>query len=134
MDRRELRTFALPRIRNVRASKTRFRRPADFSIGRFLEQSFGVFTKPAKTKHLIRVVFDAFAAARVEERAWHPSQKIKQLQDGGIELSLTLGNLEDIERWILSWGNHARVIAPPELKQRIAKTVSELANAYGDGA
>src|SRR5438105_13553794 len=30
IDRRELRTFALPRIRNVRASKTRFRRPADF--------------------------------------------------------------------------------------------------------
>src|SRR5205085_5129969 len=79
-------------------------------------------------------LYYAFAAARVEERAWHPSQKIKQLQDGGIELSLTLGNLEDIERWILSWGNHARVIAPPELKQRIAKTVSELANAYGNGA
>src|SRR5438045_7848065 len=93
MDRRELRTFALPRIRNVRASKTSFRRPADFSIGPFLNQTFGVFTKPAKTKHLIRVVFDAFAAARVEERKCQPSQKIKQLQDGGIELSLTLGNL-----------------------------------------
>ena len=42
MDRGELRTFALPRIRDVRVSKTRFKRPIDFSIGRFLEQSFGV--------------------------------------------------------------------------------------------
>jgi len=134
MDRRELRTFALPRIRNVRASKTRFRRPADFSISRFLDQSFGVFAKPTKTRHTVRILFDRFAAARVEERQWHPSQKIKQLREGGIELSLTLGNLEDIERWILSWGNHARVLAPPELKQRIAQTVSELADAYGNGA
>jgi hypothetical protein len=47
-----------------------------------------------------------------------------------IELSLTLSNLEEIERWILSWGTHARVIAPPELKERIAQTVSELAENY----
>src|SRR5438067_7875373 len=59
LDRRELRTFALPRIRNVRVSKTKFRRPIDFSIGRYLEQSFGVFAKPAKTKHTIHIAFDS---------------------------------------------------------------------------
>ena len=131
LDRRELRTFALPRIRNVRVSKTRFRRPMDFSIGRYLEQSFGVFARPTKTKHTIRIVFDAFAAPRIEERQWHPSQKVKQLPVGGIELCLTLGNLEEVERWILSWGPHARVLAPPDLKERIAKTVSALAGIYG---
>ncbi len=134
LDRGQLRTFALPRMRDVRVSKTRFRRPIDFSISRFLDQSFGVFAKPTKTRHTVRILFDAFAAARVGERQWHPSQKIKQLREGGIELSLTLGNVEEIERWILSWGNHARVLAPPELKQRIAETVSELADAYGNGA
>ena len=130
LDRGDLRTFALPRIRNVRVSKTRFRRPIDFSIGRFLEQSFGVFTKPTKTKQAIRIVFDSFAAPRIEERQWHPSQKIKQLRDGGIELSLTLGNLEDIERWVLSWGTHAQVLAPPALKERMAKTVAALSETY----
>ena len=134
LDRGQLRTFALPRMRDVRVSKSRFRRPIDFSIGRFLDQSFGVFAKPTKTRHTIRILFDAFAAARVEERQWHPSQKIKQLRDGWIELTVTLGNLEEVERWILSWGSHARVIGPSELKQRIAETVSELADAYGDGA
>ncbi len=130
LDRGDLRTFALPRIRNVRVSKTKFKRPIDFSIGRFLEQSFGVFTKPAKTKQLVRIMFDSFAAPRIEERQWHPSQKIKQMRVGKIELSLTLGNLEDIERWVLSWGSHAQVLAPPELKERIAKTVSMLADTY----
>jgi len=130
LDRGGLRTFALPRIRGVRVSKTRFRRPTDFSIGRYLGQSFGVYTSPAKTKHAIRILLDAFAAPLIEERQWHPSQKIKQLPNGGIELSLSLGNLEEIERWILSWGKHAHVIEPKELKERITKTVSALAQTY----
>jgi predicted DNA-binding transcriptional regulator YafY len=134
LDREQLRTFALPRIRDVRVSKTRFRRPVDFSIGRFLGESFGVFTKPGKAKHTIRIVFDAFAASRIEERQWHPSQKIKQLRDGGIELSLTLGNLEEVERWILSWAEHARVLAPPELKERIARTAATVADSYRGAA
>jgi predicted DNA-binding transcriptional regulator YafY len=130
LDRGQMRTFALPRIRNVRVSKTKFRRPVDFSIGRYLEQSFGVFARPTKTKHAIRIVFDSFAAPRIEERQWHPSQKIKQLRNGGIELSLTLGSLEEIERWILSWGSHAQVQKPLELQERISKTVSALADSY----
>src|SRR5207245_11326943 len=134
LDRRELRTFALPRIRDVRVSKTRFRRPMDFSIGRYLEQIFGVFARPTKTKHTIRISFDTFAAPLVQERQWHPSQEIKQLRNGGIELSLTLGNLEEIERWILSWGSHAQVLASPELKERVRKTVSTLADTYRTAA
>jgi predicted DNA-binding transcriptional regulator YafY len=66
----------------------------------------------------------------VQERQWHPSQKIKTSPAGGIELSLTLGNLEEVERWILSWGSHAEVLGPPELKTRIAKTASALAATY----
>jgi len=130
MDRGDLRTFALPRIRSVRMSKTRFRRPMDFSIGRYLGQSFGVYASPSKTKHAIRILFDAFAAPLIEERQWHPSQKIKQMPNGGIELSLSLGNLEEIERWILSWGKHAKVVESEELKERITKTVSSLVETY----
>ena len=130
LDRQQLRTFALPRIRNIRVSKTKFRRPVDFSIGTFLGESFGVFSKPTKSKYIVRIRFDAFAAPRIQERNWHPSQKIKPLRGGGIELSLTLGNLEEIERWILSWSTHAQVLSPPELKTRIAKTVAEMAASY----
>src|SRR5437868_2188260 len=127
LERQQLRTFALPRIRNLRISKARFHRPDDFSIGRFLGESFGVFAKPSKTRYTVCTRFDAFAAPRIEERQWHPSQKIKRGKNGDIELSLTLGNLEEVERWILSWGSHAVVLSPAELKDRIAKTALSLA-------
>jgi proteasome accessory factor B len=136
LERQQLRTFALPRIRNVRVSKTKFRRPHDFSIAKFLGESFGVFSKPGKTRYTVRIHFDAFAAARIQERQWHPSQTIKHLppgRGGGIELSLTLANLEEVERWILSWGIHAQVLAPAELKRQIRKTISDMSAKYRPG-
>ena len=122
--RQQIRTFALPRMRKVRDTRTGFRRPADFSISNHLSDSFGVFK--GKAKHRVRIRFDAFAASLVGERHWHPSQKIKRLVDGEIELSMTLGGLEEVERWILSWGEHACVLEPAELKRRIRRAAEAI--------
>ena len=51
----------------------------------------------------------------VRERIWHPSQKIQELADGGLELTLQLSSLHEIEPWVLSWGEHVRVVGPAEL-------------------
>jgi predicted DNA-binding transcriptional regulator YafY len=130
--RNQLRTFALPRIRNVRISGIKFRRPSEFSIGKFLEQSFGVYARPGKDRLKVKIRLDAFAAELVEERQWHPSQKIRHLKGGGAELSLTLGNLEEVERWVLGWGAHAEVLEPSDLRIRLKETVAALARKYGN--
>src|SRR6478672_1219092 len=49
LERGQLRTFALPRMRGVRLTSTRFHRPADFSIGKLLRGSFGAHS--GKEKH-----------------------------------------------------------------------------------
>lgn len=121
--RKQLRTFALPRIRKVRDTRKGFQRPADFSIASHLGDSFGVFKGKGRQK--VRVCFDMFASRLVSERIWHPSQKLKTLPDG-VELTLTLDSLEEIERWILSWGNHARVLEPEALRERVRQTALAL--------
>ena len=128
--REQLRTFALPRIREARATGTRFRRPADFSIAQLLEASFGVFEGKGRTR--VRVRFQSFAAQLVRERIWHESQKIRELRDGGLELQLQLGSLEEIERWILSWGAHAEVLAPARLRERLAEIGRGFVHTYAD--
>jgi proteasome accessory factor B len=55
----------------------------------------------------------------VRERIWHPSQKIQETSDGGLELTLQLSSLHEIEPWVLSWGEHVRVIGPVEFKKRV---------------
>jgi len=125
--RNQLRTFVLSRMRNIKITEIKFRRPPDFEIGKHLGSSFGVFTGTGHYR--IRLQFDAFAARLVSERRWHASQKIKPLgKDGsdGIEMTLELADLGEITRWILSWGGHAKVIAPLELKAQVRSAAEEL--------
>jgi proteasome accessory factor B len=126
--RAQIRTFVLQRMRAVRPTGARFHRPADFSINKHLSDSFGVFS--AHGHYSVRVRFDALAGQIVSERQWHASQKIKALPDGRVEMRMELGSLEEVERWILSWGKRARVLAPPALVERIRSTLRLLTDAY----
>ena len=40
----------------------------------------------------------------------------------GLELQLQLGSLEEIERWILSWGDQAEVLEPVKLREPSPKS------------
>jgi proteasome accessory factor B len=126
--RGQMRTFVLPRMREVRRTNARFRRPANFSIDKHLSDSFGVFSGHGHYDVLIR--FDALAGQLVSEREWHASQKVKALPSGGVEMRLQLGSLEEVERWILSWGKRAQVLEPKELVDRIRATLRLLNTAY----
>jgi proteasome accessory factor B len=130
LERRQLRTFALPRMRKVRLTTKGFRRPADFSIAQVLSGSFGVHS--AGKKQRIRIQFDPFSARLVAERKWHESQRVREKPDGSILLELELGGLEEIERWILSWGKHARVLAPKELATRVRDEANAIAKLYSN--
>ncbi|MFN2476644.1 MAG: helix-turn-helix transcriptional regulator [Chthoniobacterales bacterium] len=126
--RRQLRTCALPRMRNPQATSTRFRRPADFSISKVLRGSFGVFA--GGRKHRVRLEFDAFAGRLVGERTWHESQRLRTKADGSVLLELELGGLEEIERWVLSWGSHVRVLEPKALVSKVAAEAQSISRLY----
>lgn len=117
----EVKKFVPGRMRSVRPTGTSFVKPKDFSALKHLQDSFGVFSggKP-KT---IRVRFDRFASQLIREKHWHISQQVTELKGGKLELSLVLGGFEEIERWLLSWGEHAQVITPPELVERLKGTM-----------
>ncbi|MFN2509615.1 MAG: helix-turn-helix transcriptional regulator [Chthoniobacterales bacterium] len=131
LERKQLRTFALPRMRNARLTNTSFRRPANFSISKVLSGSFGVFE--GGKKHRIRLQFDPFAARLVSERTWHESQRLRTAKDGFATLELELGGLEEIERWVLSWGSHVRVLAPRQLLERISTEARAISALYESG-
>lgn len=117
LKRNALRTFVLARMKNAVLGTANFERPAEFSIEKHLKGSFGVFT--SKGSHTVRLKFDPFAGQLVRERVWHPSQKIQELADGGLKLTMQLSSLHEIEPWVLSWCEHVRVLGPAELKKRI---------------
>ncbi|HKB89010.1 MAG TPA: WYL domain-containing protein [Opitutaceae bacterium] len=128
LEKRALRTFALPRITNVVPTKEKFVRAADFSPQKFFANALGVLGGDGDYRVVIR--FSASAADLVREREWHESQEIRDLPSGELELRLRLGALAEVERWILGWGASAQVVEPSELRNRLRDTIASLAANY----
>lgn len=126
--RDEERRFVLGRMQCLQVQNSYFKRPKGFSADKFLKGGFGVFTgdKPVE----IRIWFDAFAARLVKERTWHHSQEIHQLPNEEIELKMRLTSTVEISRWILSWGDHAKAVAPAELARDIKGTLRKTLGGY----
>src|SRR6185437_2038977 len=95
-------TLATERILSIELTSTVFDREPDLDLARQERDAFGV-TLDDPISVVARVQADQ--APYVSEREWHPTQKIRQLPDGGIELTFCAGGSFEIERWILGWGD-----------------------------
>jgi proteasome accessory factor B len=122
------RTFALTRITNPVLTLTKFVIPKDFSSEKHFANAFSVLGGEGDYRIVIR--FHGATAVRVQECEWHESERWRDLGGGTVELELRLGALEEIERWVLSWGVEAEVIEPKALRDRIALTAESLASSY----
>ncbi|HOX03351.1 MAG TPA: WYL domain-containing protein [Candidatus Paceibacterota bacterium] len=120
--RRDLRTFAPSRIVSAEPTGRRFERPSGFSIERQLRDSFGVIA--GRREHRVAIRFHGLAAELVREKRWHPSQRLVELRDGGIELRMRLSSLVEVRRWVLGWGGSAVARQPRELVQGV-RTAAE---------
>ena len=122
LDRREMRKFALQRLSKLAILKTRFERDATFNIRDYLSSGFGVWSYAADAQRFeVRIRFTGWAARVVAERQWHASQTVKPLNSDGseIEFSAELAGLEEITRWVLSHGRHAKVLSPKKLRDAV---------------
>ncbi len=122
--RKDIRTFVPPRIANVEATGKIFPRPVKFSLEKRLHDSFGVVSGQGEFNVVLR--FDAFAAGYIGEKRWHPSQQLRDLKGGGAELRMKLSSLEEVRRWVLSWGGHAKVISPKELTESVRESARRI--------
>ena len=115
--RRDIRCFVPARILEVESTGKSFDRPDSFTLDNYLADSFGVYK--GDESYDIRVRFTKTVAPFIKEKNWHPTQQVKTLKDGSLELSLQLSHLSDIQRWILGWGSQATVLAPKELAKAV---------------
>jgi predicted DNA-binding transcriptional regulator YafY len=126
--RKAVRTFALQRITNLTMLRTEFVRDPRFNARDHLGGGFGVWSYAGeeKCKHEVHICFEGYAARVVGERMWHSTQAIRKLKPDGsvIEFQADLSGLEEITRWVLSWGSKAKVIGPPELVKRVREELA----------
>jgi predicted DNA-binding transcriptional regulator YafY len=114
--REEPRTFALDRILSMTVLDKHFIPRGDVSEDE-LADAFGVVTDREPVEVTLR--FDSKIKPYVLRRKWHASQREKELEDGGIELSFKVSGIFEIKQWIYRWLPHVEVVSPRELKEEI---------------
>jgi predicted DNA-binding transcriptional regulator YafY len=129
--RSTLAVFAVERFTaadHIRAST--FAVPSDFKIDDVLHGAFGVHVGDPAAAKRVEVEFGPDKAALVEGRLWHQTQRLERMPAGGVRLSFTVVDLRPVVSWILEWGPHARVLAPPELVVDVRNELSEALRHY----
>lgn len=125
----EIRTFAVERIRTLELTERGFRVPDSFDFDTWSASSFGVIAEPATS---VKLRFERRWASYVEEYTWHPSQQLRRLRDGALELTMEVGDTADLRAWILSFGAGAEVLAPVELRRALRAEIEAALGRYTD--
>lgn len=123
----EIRTFAVDRIREPALCEEHFEIRTDFDFEARTASAFGVASGPVAR---VRIRFDAPLALHVREHVWHPSQALRDLPSGGVELTMEVGAGHELRNWVLSFGADAEVLEPPELRSEVRDALVRAAARY----
>jgi predicted DNA-binding transcriptional regulator YafY len=123
---KDVRTFAADRIASVSLEKQTFT-PSRAIPDDVFGNSFGVNTGPPSH---VEIAFDKRVTPYVRTRVWHPSQTLRDSNDGGVVMTLEVCNDLSLRSWILGWGASARVLAPAALAADIRADLNKASAQY----
>jgi predicted DNA-binding transcriptional regulator YafY len=114
--RREVRLFAVDRIRSLTITDHPWQMPLGFDLERYVREALVIMRgKPLA----VELVFDRKTAAWVKDRIWHPSQMLKRLKDGRLQMNLQVSDTRELLGWILSFGAGVQVTGSQSLRQKV---------------
>jgi len=126
--RREVRIFALHRIRRATLTTEGFEVARGFSFRKYMADTFAI--QKGEKPVAVAVRFAARQARWIRERKWHKSARVQEELDGGLVLRLQVAETSEIRRWVLQFGSEAEVLRPASLRRAVAQELAAAAKAY----
>jgi predicted DNA-binding transcriptional regulator YafY len=123
-ERKAIRIFSLPRIKNLALSNDHFTLPKNFDYRSGNGDSFfGVFAGQEKFQFCIG--FYDESAMWVQERKWAMDQEIEETDDG-VVMTFTSTQYGKVLEWVLSRGCTAKPFAPKNLVNDWTRHIREM--------
>jgi predicted DNA-binding transcriptional regulator YafY len=107
----------LDQIKEFKLTRDHFIDP-DFDVVAYAAQDFGVFSGTGEPK-TIKVRFSAEKAQYIRRTKRHTTQKVTDEKDGSVVWAIQAPLSDDLVYWIVSYGPHAKVLQPKELRVRV---------------
>lgn len=125
---RDVRTFKIERFTSIKVLDERYRIDRNFSLDSYFGNAWSMIRDPER--HHVRVEFSPLVAGNIQEIIWHRSQRITRRVDGSILFEADVDGLQEIAWWVLGYGDQARVLDPPKLRQDIARRAAAMHKMY----
>lgn len=126
--RREVRDFALHRIRRVTPTTESYEVPPTFDFRKYAGDAFSI--EKGRTPVEVAIRFHPRQARWIRERKWHPTARIQEQLDGGCVLRLRVAGLGEVKRWLMQFGSEAEVLAPATLRKEVVRDLSAALGRY----
>jgi predicted DNA-binding transcriptional regulator YafY len=125
--RKDFRTFRLDRIKDVKLLPDTFSPRQGMSAESYFEGSWQVHGgEPVE----VVVKFRGPAARVVSSGHHHAHESVTKVGETEVEYRVTVRGVEEIRRWILSFGDQATVIGPPEFRDEMHRIADQMASIY----
>ncbi|HZD41767.1 MAG TPA: WYL domain-containing protein [Terriglobales bacterium] len=125
--RKEVRMFAVERIRSIALTDHPYQMPLDFKVDEYVQDALGIMRSGRRIE--VELLFSKKAATWVKDKIWHPSQETKLLKDGRLKMTLKVADNEELVRWILSFGGEVKVVRPDALRAKVREEAKKIVSS-----
>jgi predicted DNA-binding transcriptional regulator YafY len=124
------RQLALHRLTCARMLDKSVTRPRGFDLDEYIQQQ--EFQYPVGPMITLKVIFDKGVGAHLAETPLSDDQVLKDIDDTQVTVTATVRDSQGLEWWLRSFGDAAEVLAPTDLRLRLAATFRRAAGRYDD--
>jgi predicted DNA-binding transcriptional regulator YafY len=122
--------FSLDRIKNVSASKTKYKSDDTFLPEDFFRYSFGITQLHNAKPEKVLLSFTAITAPYIHSQPLHHSQKVVSQTDEELQIEMEVYITPELKMSILSYGDQVKVLKPNALQKEIAETLGNTLKHY----
>ncbi len=119
--------YRMHKIRNVELTEEKFDK-GDFDINEFANRSFGIYQNEIIK---VELLFREAVAEDVLHYNFHPTQKVKQNDDGSVSVKFKASGDYEILWHLFRWGDNVKIISPKSLKKEYIEMLKRVLEEQG---